>query len=234
MMEIFQQIRGALQNLNPHDVRELAEQQFTVGVLAEDDEAWQRAVGFLMPAEISERKAQEAGRHILRVETEADLERCDFGIAEGDVNGIRHFYPRQRAIRALVERHEELWIPVARHFLAFREAVVERLIRKVARENALFAVATAIPNIVPSFVELPWSVGEFASDTAVLTMNQIRLAFLIAAASDAEVGYRPQKGQIASIVTSAFGWRALAREAVSKIPFGGGVVPKGVVAYAGT
>jgi hypothetical protein len=126
-----------------------------------------------------------------------------------------------------------LWIPVARRFGVFRDPVVERLIGRVARENTVFAVATALPNLAP-FLGLAWAVGEFASDTAFMTLNQVRLAFLIAAASDSPVGYLEQRGQIASIITSAFGWRALARELVSKIPMGGGIVPKAAVAFAGT
>jgi len=57
---------------------------------------------------------------------------------------------------------------------------------------------------------------------------------LIAAASDKPVGYSVQKGEIASIVTGAFGWRALARELVGKVPFGVGLIPKGAIAFAGT
>ena len=83
-------------------------------------------------------------------------------------------------------------------------------------------------------IELPWAVAEFASDTAFLTMNQVRMAFLIAAASDREVGYMEQKSEIATVIGSAFGWRALARQLISKIPFGGGLIAKAAVAYAGT
>ena len=118
--------------------------------------------------------------------------------------------------------------------MLFRKPVIDRVIHSVARENALFAVATALPNVVPNLLELPWAVGEFASDTAFLTINQVRMAFLIGAASDQEVGYMEQKGQIATIVGSAFGWRTLARELVGKIPLGGGLIPKGAIAYAGT
>jgi uncharacterized protein (DUF697 family) len=112
--------------------------------------------------------------------------------------------------------------------------VVERTIHAVARENALFAVATALPDVVPSLIELPWAFGEFASDTVFLTVNQIRMAFLIAAACGKEVGFGGQKGAILSIAAGAFGWRALARELVGKIPLGGGLIPKGAIAYAGT
>ena len=65
-------------------------------------------------------------------------------------------------------------------------------------------------------------------------ISQVRMAFLIAAASDRAVGYREQRGQIAAIVGGAVGWRALARELAGKIPFGGGLIPKAAIAYAGT
>ena len=112
--------------------------------------------------------------------------------------------------------------------------MVERTIHTIARENALFAVATALPDVVPSLIELPWAFGEFASDTAFLTGNQIRMAFLIAAACGRDAGFTNQKGAILSIAAGAFGWRALARELVGKIPLGGGLIPKGAIAYAGT
>jgi uncharacterized protein (DUF697 family) len=107
-------------------------------------------------------------------------------------------------------------------------------VQAVARENALFAIATALPNVVPNFLELPWAVSEFASDTVFLTVNQIRMAFLIAAASGAEVGLGSQKGEILSIAAGALGWRAIARELAGKIPLGGGLIPKGAIAYAAT
>jgi len=107
-------------------------------------------------------------------------------------------------------------------------------VNRTAQENALFSVLTALPNVVPSFLELPWAMGEFASDTAFLTMNQVRMAFLIAAANDHAIGYDEQKVELGTIVAGAFGWRALARNLVGKIPLGGGLIPKAAIAYAGT
>jgi hypothetical protein len=104
----------------------------------------------------------------------------------------------------------------------------------VAKENALFCLATALPDVVPSLAMIPWTVGEFTSDTAFLTMNQIRMAFLLAAASDRNIGYREQRSEIGSLVAGAFGWRAIARELVAKVPFGGGLIPKAGIAWAGT
>ena len=98
----------------------------------------------------------------------------------------------------------------------------------------MFAIATALPNIMPSMMELPWAFGEFASDTAFLTANQIRMAFQIGAACGHDIGFSDQKGAVLSIVASAFGWRALARELAGKIPLGEGLIPKGAIAFAGT
>jgi uncharacterized protein (DUF697 family) len=83
-------------------------------------------------------------------------------------------------------------------------------------------------------MELPWAFGEFASDTAFLTANQIRMAFQIAGACGMDIGFSNQKGSVLSIVASAFGWRALARELAGKIPLGEGLIPKGAIAFAGT
>jgi hypothetical protein len=137
-------------------------------------------------------------------------------------------------IRAIIRSREDLMIPLARQLEPFRKPVSHRIIRSIAKENALFSLATALPDVVPSLAIIPWAVGEFTSDTAFLTMNQIRMAFMLAAASDRAIGYREQKSEIASMIAGAFGWRALARELVGKIPFGGGLIPKAGIAYAGT
>jgi len=112
--------------------------------------------------------------------------------------------------------------------------VIDGIIQSVAKENALFAIATALPNVVPNLIEIPWIVGEFASDTVFLTANQVRMAFVISAAHGGDPGFSQQKAEILSIVGGAFGFRALARELASHIPLGGGLIPKGAIAYAGT
>src|SRR5262249_16822137 len=139
----------------------------------------------------------------------------------------------KRTINEVLRRRPELAVPLGMHILPFRDEVSQRIIKKVAKENALFSLATAIPDIVP-FVSLPWAIGEFASATAFLNANQIRMTFLLGATSDREIGYREQKAEIVSIMLGAFGWRAAARELVGKIPMGGGLIPKAAIAYAGT
>jgi len=40
--------------------------------------------------------------------------------------------------------------------------------------------------------------------------------------------------ELVPIAAGAFGWRALARELVGFIPLGGGLIPKGAIAFAAT
>lgn len=115
-----------------------------------------------------------------------------------------------------------------------REKLARRIIRDVSRENALFVIATALGDVIPNVFQPILGVAEAAGDTIFLTANQVRMLFLIGAVYGRKVGYTAQWREISSIVGAAFGWRTLARNLVAKIPFGGGLVPKGAIAYAGT
>lgn len=236
---IYGQIRKALSNLNPRDVRAIADRPISVGLIASSNEGFAAMEGLLAPASLSRTRRFETARILHRVGESASREEFDLVLCENELlcpPGAFRFDPSrpERTIRQIVERREDLSLALARNFLPFRKPVIDRIIRSVAKENATFSAVTALPDVIPSFIELPWAVGEFASDTAFLTMNQVRMAFLVAGASDQDIGYREQSAQIAGIVASAFGWRALARELIGKIPFGGGLIPKAAIAYAGT
>lgn len=228
------QIVSALRTLNPGRVRSMARRPLTFGVLAADERCVEDIHDFLFP-----KPHRFSNRHILRIATEDDFSRATVGFSECGVPHPAHFYAYDRretcaSAKALLGQQEEIWLPLATNFPGFRPLVSERLTWKVAKENTVFTVATALPNIVPSILTLPWSAGEFASDSAFLTLNQIRLSFLLAAAHGQEVGYDRQSLKIGSIIGAAVGWRALARQLVSKIPGGGGLFTKGLIAFAGT
>ncbi len=231
-------IRKGLSALNPKQVREMSERPVHVALHAGSQEAYQRMENFFLRDLSPARRRVSAGL-LTRAPIPVLAQRYDFAVYdEGTATPagalvFRADRPQQFVERTLI-KHADLGVPLAKAFLPFRRPYVERMIAKTSRENALFSIATALPDVIPSIIELPWAVAEFASDTAFLTMNQVRMAFLIAAASDREVGYLEQKPEIAMVIGSAFGWRALARQLISKIPFGGGLLAKAAVAYAGT
>jgi hypothetical protein len=242
-IQVFQHIKDAIRNLDPQDIKRHTDRPVRFFLYAGRESDYRTLEEFLIPSDVSHAKRAQVMRLIYRATDSAvPVDKNDLEIYfddSGDLaTGSSELFvfdpekPRDMVDQILRSR-PDLAVPLALHALPFREEVSRRMVKKVAKENALFSLATAIPDIVP-FISLPWAVGEFASDTAFLTANQIRMAFLLAAANDREVGYREQRPEIASIVLGAFGWRALARELVGKIPWGGGLIPKAAIAYAGT
>jgi hypothetical protein len=237
-LNLLKDIRRIYAGLNADAIREAAHQDLRVGLIAASEEDYRRMEQFLAPAWGADQERAEALRTIHRVDG-TPHSRFDFVLCAPDVPLVGKCYPFDPAAtagitKAIVTDHEDVELSIARNYPLFRRAVADRILHRVSRENALFSLVTALPNVIPSFIDLPWALGEFATDTAFLTMNQIRMALLLAAAYDQTVGYTEQKLQIAAIAAGAFGWRALARELVGKIPLGGGLIPKAAVAFAGT
>jgi hypothetical protein len=231
-------IKKGLSTLNPKQVRDLSERTVRVALHAGSQEAYQRMENFFL-RDLSPSRRRESALLLTRAPIpvlghQSDLAVYDEGIAAPEGALVFRAERPQHFIQKALTLYPDLGVPLAKSFLPFRRPFVERIIARTCRENTLFSVATALPDIIPSVIELPWALAEFASDTAFLTMNQVRMAFLIAAASDREVGYMEQKSEVAMVIGSAFGWRALARQLVGKIPFGGGLLAKAAVAYAGT
>ncbi len=232
-LNLFKDIKSALAHLNPHDVRRLAEQTLSVGLVASSESDFAMLERFLSEGQ----SASPSHVHRLVPNSAVDLHEIIL-CAEGSScpSGAFVYHPANpdTTICAILDQKQELEIPLARQFPVFRKSVVTRVIQRTSRENALFSLVTALPNVVPNLLELPWAVGEFATDTAFLTINQVRMAFLIAAANMKPVGYSEQKLELATIAAGAFGWRAIARELIGKIPLGGGLIPKAAVSFAGT
>jgi hypothetical protein len=238
-LSALQHIRKAVQKLNPNHVREMSEKPLNIGLYAASEDDYRKIEGYLLEG-LSPARRVPALRYLHRGPDPQRVLQFDLAVYDESVLAPRralvfHSGEPERLVESIVGHFDDaIALPLARTFRPFRTPYVEHAIRTVSRENALFSMATALPDIVPNLIELPWAATEFASDTAILTANQIKMAFLIAAASDREVGYREQKKEIASVIGSAFGWRALARELVGKIPLGGGLIPKAAIAYAAT
>lgn len=254
-VRFWKQVTNTLRRLSPESIRREADRPFSLAVVAAPHEL-QLWSAQLVPAEQTERKRDQALKRLFTISVPLSeayarmIPQFDIALvtpsAAAEVRASTRDYfllpanpdgdDRWAAelMDEVRERRPELRLALARHYWPLRNAAVEQIIRTVARENAAFAIFSALPNVIPSPLELPWAIGEFASDTAFITANQLRMAFMIAAASDSPVGWRQQKGQLASLVGSAFGWRALARELAGKAPAGGGLLAKALIAYAAT
>jgi hypothetical protein len=232
---VVKDVRKVFAALNADEIRRHAARELKVGLVASNDAALRQMEDFLAPPALGAQVRAQALRAIRPVNGSArdhDFVLCEPG-RPVPANGYS-FEDTASLLPIIVAEHSKLELPLARTFPVFRPAVSGRIIARVARENAFFSIVTALPNVVPNLLELPWAVGEFATDTAFLTANQIRMALILAAGYDHPVGYIDQKAELAGIVAGAFGWRAIARQLVGKIPLGGGLIPKAAVAFAGT
>ncbi|HEX6513656.1 MAG TPA: hypothetical protein VF157_15240 [Chloroflexota bacterium] len=166
----------------------------------------------------------------LSVGNKADLLMTSRPALEGAVliSALSRDSVRQYLVPAILDCAPHLELALGRRFSLFRPAVVERETLRVARVNAEIAVVSAIPQA--SLILGPVSA---AADTLLLTKNQIMLLLRLAAVYGLSLDRR-RLLELAPVVGAAFGWRTLAREAVGFLPAGFGVVPKAVIAYAGT
>jgi len=240
MLKLMKQARAAFSMLSADEVRQRADKPVHFGLVADSSGAYAEMEGFLVPNELSRaERLVLLERQIHRASDQEPPSQVDVVLYEPGLACPKGAYSYRRGntqemAAEIVRDKPDLALAMARQYPAFRAPVVEDIIHEVAKENTIFAVATALPNIVPNLIEVPWLFGEFASDTAFLTANQMRMAFQIAAACGRNVGLAEQKFELMGIAGGAFGWRALARELVGHVPFGGGLIPKGAIAYAGT
>jgi hypothetical protein len=239
MFATLKQARAALSHLNPAEVRNDAARTVRVGLIAATEYRYAAMEEALVP-EAADQEDRILGMSTIfrggdpNAPANVDLVLYDEGIPVPKGAYVLCAQDLGATLQAVLHDDDSLELPLARQFPGLRSHIVDRIVQVIARENALFAFATALPDVIPSLVEIPWAFGEWATDTAFLTANQIRMAFMISAACGKEAGFATQKLQILSIVGGAFGWRAIARELAGKIPLGGGLIAKAAIAYAGT
>jgi hypothetical protein len=239
MFATIRQAKAALSHLNPAEVRQRAARTVRVGLIATTGERYAAMEDALVPASASHEDRAGGMGALFRGSdpnppATVDLVLYDEGIPVTKGAYVLHAQDLAATLAAILHDDDSLELPMARQFPGLRTHVVDRIVQAIARENAFFAFATALPDVIPNMIEIPWAFGEWATDTAFLTANQIRMAFMIAGACGQEVGFAKQKLQVLSIVGGAFGWRAIARELAGKIPLGGGLIAKAAIAYAGT
>jgi len=124
--------------------------------------------------------------------------------------------PLDAIARAVAKALGERATPLAARLPVLRDAVVDELIRRASRQNALIGAAVFVPG----------------ADLPVLTLNQVRLLLRIADAYGFEVD-RERIREVLAVIGGGLGLRAAARSALGLVPFAGWLV-KGGIAYAGT
>jgi uncharacterized protein (DUF697 family) len=124
--------------------------------------------------------------------------------------------PIDRIAELVASIADETGYGLAARLPVLREAVVEAIVRHFARQNGILGVAIFIPG----------------ADFPVLTLNQLRMVFRIAAAHGEQID-RERIPELLAVVGAGLGFRTVAREALGFVP-GLGWAIKGGIAYVGT
>jgi uncharacterized protein (DUF697 family) len=158
------------------------------------------------------------------------------GLAPG--TSAAHYYNVEelgglnRVIERLLDMRPDLWLALGRRFPGLRRRVSERIVHETATTNAEWAMLNALPGVIPLAA---WLLPTAAiGDIFLLTKNQVMMMYRLAAAHGLPLDLRARSRDLAPLLGSAFGWRAIARELVAVVPGGIGMVARGAFAYAGT
>jgi uncharacterized protein (DUF697 family) len=119
------------------------------------------------------------------------------------------------APRIVLALDEDYLVALAKGHPPLRRVVCEEIVRNNARQNAVIG-ALPIPG----------------ADMPVMTANQARMVLNIAASYGEELSMDRAR-ELLGVLAAGFGLRALSRQAVKLVPFGGWAA-SAVIAYAGT
>ncbi len=120
------------------------------------------------------------------------------------------------------------------HFPAFRSTVARETMIQVSKQNAAWAAGTSIPNIAPGPHLLLYAPLESASDFSVMTLNELRMTFILASISGRKVNPFRLVPEILIMLGGAKGAQIFATQLLGKIPAGAGTLLKAGVAFAFT
>ncbi len=120
------------------------------------------------------------------------------------------------------------------NFPAFRSIVARETMIGVSKQNATWAAGTSVPNIAPGPHSLIYAPVELASDFSVMTLNELRMTFILASISGRKVNPFRLVPEILIMMGGAKGAQVLATQLLGKVPAGAGTILKAGVAFAFT
>lgn len=134
----------------------------------------------------------------------------------------------------IVSENKDLMEALCYNYPAFRTEVARRAIISSSFQNAAWAGGTAITNVIPGPHEAFTAPIEALSDFTVLTMNEVKMIFILASISGRKVNPALLIPEMTIILSGAKGAQMLATQIIGKLPAGTGVALKAAIAFAFT
>lgn len=134
----------------------------------------------------------------------------------------------------IIAENDHLKQALCYNFPAFRSIVARETMIGVSKQNAAWAGGTSIPNIAPGPHSILYAPVELASDFSVMTLNELRMTFILASISGRKVNPFRLVPEILIMMGGAKGAQVLATQLLGKVPAGAGTILKAGVAFAFT
>ena len=147
-LSVLNDIRKIYAGLKTEDIRAASSRAARAGIDAATEDEYRRMEAFLAPPGIDPAVRQQALGSIERVN--GSTSQYDFVLCgEGKTlpgNGFPFESVERVALgRLIAAQNEDKELSIARTFPALRKPICDRMIQRVARENALFSMVTALP-----------------------------------------------------------------------------------------
>src|ERR1043166_2490690 len=144
-MSVFKEIKHALFNLRPEEVRQTADRSLAIGLVATSSAGYTAMEKFLAPPDLSRERRAEVLAMLHRAGDPGIPERFDLVLYEHRLPRAENaftFYAHDpgRTVKEILIDRSELGLPLARHFLPFRRPVINEVMYTISRENALFSL----------------------------------------------------------------------------------------------
>ncbi len=134
----------------------------------------------------------------------------------------------------ILNENDHLKHALCYNYPVFRTSVARSTMVAVSLQNATWAGGSSLPNIIPGMHSIPYAALEATSDFSVLTINELRMTFILASVSGRKVNPVKLIPEIIIMFGGAKGAQMLATQVVSKVPAGAGTLVKTGIAYAFT
>src|SRR5947207_11842839 len=138
-MSVLLELKQALSNLRPHEVRQTADRQLAIGLVATSATAYSAMENFFAPPSLSSDRRAEILAMLHRAGDPGIPERFDLVLYEHRLpraeNAFTFYsYDQARTVKEVLDQRSELGLALARHFFPFRKRVVNEVLYLIARE----------------------------------------------------------------------------------------------------
>src|SRR5690349_13242170 len=160
MIQLIKQARAAFGLLNPEEVRRRATRPVHVGLVASSEQGYSEMEEFLVPRLMPREQRIDLMSYVHRAGDVNVPSKVDIVLYEENLEPAKGSYAFHRSnpeatVDEILRDKDELSLALSRLFPPFRKAVVDDIVQNIARENAMFVIATALPNVIPNMMELP-------------------------------------------------------------------------------